>query len=68
MFRFVSDAAARGAAVLLATSEFEDAAGVCDRVLVFQRGQIAAILTGRQISAEQIAEASYRPLEESHPA
>jgi ribose transport system ATP-binding protein len=68
VFRFVSAAAARGAAVLLATSEFEDAAGVCDRVLVFQRGRIAAELVGPHVSAERIAEASYRPLDESGSA
>lgn len=60
VFRVVAEAAGRGAAVLLASSELEDVARVCDRVLVFGQGRVVAQLSGPQLDAEALALASYR--------
>nr|MDP9168867.1 sugar ABC transporter ATP-binding protein [Actinomycetota bacterium] len=51
----VLGAAARdGAAVIMASSDVEELAEVCDRVLVLRDGRAAAELSGRGLSAEAI--------------
>lgn len=60
VFKIVADAVANGAAALLASSEFEDIAQVCDRVLVFRNGELAEQLDGPGLSADLLADASYR--------
>lgn len=51
-------AAARGTAILLCSSEIEDLTAVCDRVLVLQDGVVAHDLH-RPFSAESILEATF---------
>ncbi len=60
IFRMLADVVAGGAGALLASSEFEDVARVCDRVLVFQRGAVVAELDGTDLSPETLADISYR--------
>ncbi|MFB2552336.1 ATP-binding cassette domain-containing protein [Ensifer soli] len=55
----IRKAAAGGAAVLCASSDFEQLADLCTRVLVFSRGRIVNELVGDQISKDNIAEACY---------
>ncbi len=60
IFRRIRDAAASGAAVLLATSEYEDLPFLCDRVLVFRGGRVVAELHGGALTTERIVEQSFR--------
>ena len=59
LFEVVRRAARDGAAVICASSDFEQLADLCTRVLVFARGGIVDELSGAQISRDQIAEACY---------
>lgn len=60
IFRRIRDAAAEGAAVLLATSEYEDLPHLCDRVIVFRSGRAVAELHGGSLTHERIVEQSFR--------
>lgn len=60
IFRYISDAATRGAGVLISSSEQEDLAHLCDRVLVFRDGVVISELIGEQLTVDRILEASYR--------
>jgi ribose transport system ATP-binding protein len=42
VYRLIAELADSGAAVLLASSEIEELLGLCDRILVMRRGEIAA--------------------------
>ena len=55
----IRKAADSGAAVLCASSDFEQLADLCTRVLVFARGRIVDELVGDQINKDNIAEACY---------
>ena len=52
--RLLRDAAARGAGVLVVSSDFEEVAGLCDRALVVGRGRITADLHGDGLSIENL--------------
>lgn len=54
------DVARTGTAVLCATTDVSQLEQLCDRVLVFQRGQAVAELTGEDINEDRIIEESYR--------
>ncbi|MCW6511258.1 sugar ABC transporter ATP-binding protein [Lichenifustis flavocetrariae] len=58
VFRHIADAAARGAAVLCASSDYEQLAALCSRVLIFGGGRVVASLQGAEISKDAIAERS----------
>ena len=60
IFRRIRDAAAQGAAVLLATSEYEDLPNLCDRVIVMRSGRAIAELHGAALTTERIVEQSFR--------
>lgn len=53
---FIADAVARGAAVLLVDSEFENLAHLADRVLVLRGGEIVQQLTGPECTRDHIVE------------
>jgi ribose transport system ATP-binding protein len=53
-------AAAGGACVLIGSTDYEQLAKLCHRVLVFSRGVIVAELTGVALTKEAIAEACFR--------
>jgi ribose transport system ATP-binding protein len=59
IFELTRKAAADGAAVLCVSSDHEQLAAVCDRVVVFGRGHVARELTGDQLTRERIAEQCY---------
>jgi len=61
----LDDTARRGTAILMASTDYEQLAKVCHRVLIFSQGQIVATLTGRNLSKELIAEHCYRSLTHS---
>jgi ribose transport system ATP-binding protein len=49
----------RGMYVLCASSDYEQLAALCDRVLVFGRGHISRDLAGAELTKERIIEQSY---------
>jgi ribose transport system ATP-binding protein len=59
IFAAIRAAAARGMAVLCASSDYEQLAEISDRVLVFNRGRIVASLTGAALTKDGIADACY---------
>ena len=57
------DAASReGAGIVVASTDFEQLAQICHRVLVFARGQIVAELVGGDVIKETIAERCYHSM------
>jgi ribose transport system ATP-binding protein len=58
VFRHIASAASAGAAVGCASSDYEQLAAICSRVLIFAAGRVIAILEGAEINKEAIAERS----------
>ena len=56
IFAAVRAAATRGTAVVCASADYEELAGLCDRVLVLARGRVALELSGEELTKERIAE------------
>jgi len=54
IFEAIRDLAAHGTAVLCASSDYAQLAGLCDRVLIFSGGQIRAGLTAEALTKEAI--------------
>lgn len=54
----VDEAAAEGAAVIVASTESEELARLCDRVLILRGGRIAVELTGDEVTTERITAAT----------
>ena len=48
-----------GACVVVASSDYEQLASVCDRVLVLVRGRVGAEISGAEVTKERIAEQVY---------
>jgi ribose transport system ATP-binding protein len=65
IFQLTRKAAADGTAVVCVSTDHEQLAAMCDRVVVFGRGRVAAELTGDHVTKERIAEQCYR-VAESH--
>jgi ABC-type sugar transport system ATPase subunit len=57
MHVLIRGAAAAGAVVLLTSTDLDELAAVCDRVLVFHRGRICAELAGDRLAEHAILEA-----------
>lgn len=73
IYATITDAAERGTAVLCASSDHEQLALLCDRVLVFARGRLQRELSGEELSKERItaeclASASVRTTPAAEPA
>jgi ribose transport system ATP-binding protein len=62
LFGALDHAASTGAAILVASTDYEQLAQICDRVLIFARGQVVGVLTGDEISKDVIAEQCLRSL------
>jgi ribose transport system ATP-binding protein len=60
IFRQIRAAADAGVAVIIATTEYEDLAGLCDRVLVLREGRRAAELGGANLTHDRLVEECYR--------
>jgi ribose transport system ATP-binding protein len=65
IFQLTRKAAADGTAVVCASTDHDQLAAVCDRVVVFGRGRIGRELTGAEITKERIAEQCYRVAEKN---
>jgi ABC-type sugar transport system ATPase subunit len=59
VFRAIREAAERGACILCASSDAEQLAEICDRVLVLARGRISAELVPPALGKQAIVEACY---------
>jgi len=59
LFRAIKTAAQNGAVVLCASTDFDQLADICDRVVIFARGQVVDELTGTDISKDGIAARCY---------
>lgn len=56
IYRTVSEAASRGCAVVIASSDHEELAAICDRVVVLADGGIVASLTGSEITPDLLTQ------------
>ncbi len=59
VYRHIAAAAASGASVLCASSDYEQLEAISDRVLVFSGGRVVAELVGGEITKATIAERCY---------
>ena len=54
IYRFLAELAAKGAALLLISSELEEIIGMCDRVVVMREGRVAGELEASALGEHQI--------------
>lgn len=59
IFATIREAADAGASVICASSDYEQLATICDRVLVFGRGRVGRELAGDDVTKHRIAEQCY---------
>lgn len=64
IFERLREAAAAGCGLVIASSEYEDLALLCDRVLIFVDGEVSGVLSGAQVTKDQIAAACYGPTQD----
>lgn len=60
IYELLANAAAGGAAIVLCTSDNEELANVCDRVLVMRNGRLAIELHGSRLTPDTIVEQSLK--------
>jgi ribose transport system ATP-binding protein len=60
IFREIEQAAAAGVAVLIASSEAEDLANLCHRVVVLRRGLFAGEMSGSELTEQTINDLAFR--------
>jgi ribose transport system ATP-binding protein len=65
VFRTIRRMSDEGACVICASSDHEQLAAICDRVVVLARGRAVATISGAAISKAAIAELCYNSLDES---
>jgi ribose transport system ATP-binding protein len=56
IFNHIRNAAESGIGVVIASSEYEDLAHICDRVMVFRGGRVASVLHGADLTHARIVE------------
>jgi ribose transport system ATP-binding protein len=66
IFNALRKAAAEGTSILCASSDAEQLAEVCDRVLVFAKGRVVRELTGEDLTRTGIAAATYASVHAEH--
>jgi len=59
IFQLLRDATNQGVGVVIATTEYEDLVGLCDRVIVMRDGRTATELTGAALTSERLIEECY---------
>ena len=59
IFARMRAAADAGTSIVMASSEFEDLAHVCDRVFVFRHGRVASELAGDALTEDRLVEQCY---------
>ena len=58
IYQLIDELADRGAGVLVISSELEELIGLCDRILVMRRGEIADELSKDEFNRERILRAA----------
>lgn len=58
IYRMLADAAASGMAGLVSSSDMKELAAICDRVLVFRDGRVAASLSGAELTEANLVRRS----------
>lgn len=66
IFAALREAAGRGMTVICASSEAEQLALICDRVLVFAKGRILREISGSALTKDEISAACYQSAAASH--
>ncbi len=61
IYKQLNEAARGGTAVLIATSDLEEASAVCDRVYVIRGGRVGAMLSGAQLTPDRLLGEALRP-------
>jgi ribose transport system ATP-binding protein len=56
IYQLIRRAVSHGAAVLMVSSDFEELAGVCDRIAIVRRGRLAEEVTGPNIDPTRLTE------------
>ena len=59
ILQIIAQVAAAGAAVVVASAEYDELAHLCHRVLIFRHGRIARELAGDELTKTRIAEQCY---------
>jgi ribose transport system ATP-binding protein len=59
IFGALREEAAKGMSVMVASTDYEQLAAICDRVVIFRRGQIQQALTAPGLTKDAIANACY---------
>jgi ribose transport system ATP-binding protein len=59
ILEILRDSAREGLAILICSSDLEDLAEICHRVLVIRGGRVGSELSGASLTQERIAEESY---------
>src|SRR6185437_12163612 len=60
IFARIADAAANGAAIVIASSEYEDLVHLCDRVVIFRDGRAVSDVSGAALTMDRLIEQSLR--------
>jgi ribose transport system ATP-binding protein len=68
IYRLVKEASDAGDAVLCASSDAEQLAAICDRVLVLARGRVVSELAGTDVTKDRIAERCHLSMTLAEPA
>ena len=63
IFEMIRRASAGGTGVLVASSDYEQLAVICDRVLIFGGGCLVRALEGDDVMKERITEQAYHSVE-----
>jgi len=58
----IGEAAKQGTSIIIASTDYEQLEQICDRVLIFARGEIIRVLQGPDLGKDRIAEQCYRSM------
>ena len=61
MYRTLREASERGLAVLIGSTDFEELASLCNRVIVLRGGRVSAVLAGTNLTAHDLLDRCYAP-------
>jgi ribose transport system ATP-binding protein len=65
LYRVIADLAAAGLGVVMVSSELEELAGICTRILVMREGEIVAEVDGAQATERELLRHAVAPTESS---
>ncbi|WP_375688586.1 sugar ABC transporter ATP-binding protein [Pseudooceanicola sp. LIPI14-2-Ac024] len=68
LFQAIDESASKGTTVLVASTDAEQLAQICHRVIVFSKGRIAVELTGEAITKDRISEETLKAHGATRPA